>query len=195
MDNHQVITLQQALNCNYLTALNDRVLFFDGDTVISPSKVTDFLAYTANGQICVTDIVPEIEVYNQVADCPIVEKTEFNQFDLSWKLPQEWVDLDVNQYVFDCFERQVTIEPHTFSDRETLDKYINRVEEELDTYRDLNLYPLLRAVIYTIHMLRSNQIVWGVGRGSSVSSYVLYLVGVHDVDSVFFELDYTDFLR
>jgi DNA polymerase III alpha subunit len=43
--------------------------------------------------------------------------------------------------------------------------------------------------------MREKDIVWGVGRGSSVASYVLYLIGVHKIDSLFFDLDIEDFLR
>jgi DNA polymerase III alpha subunit len=49
--------------------------------------------------------------------------------------------------------------------------------------------------IYIIDPLRKNNSVWGVGRGSSVASYVLYLIGVHKIDSLFFDLDIEDFLR
>jgi DNA polymerase III alpha subunit len=34
-----------------------------------------------------------------------------------------------------------------------------------------------------------------VGRGSSVASYVLYLLGVHRIDSMFYDLDPSEFLR
>ena len=40
-----------------------------------------------------------------------------------------------------------------------------------------------------------NRVIWGVGRGSSVASYVLYKLGIHRVDSMFYELDIDEFLR
>jgi len=43
--------------------------------------------------------------------------------------------------------------------------------------------------------MRQNSVVWGVGRGSSVASYVLYLIGVHKIDSMYFDLDITEFLK
>ena len=46
-----------------------------------------------------------------------------------------------------------------------------------------------------VQVMRDNNIVWGVGRGSSVASYVLYLIGVHKIDSLYYDLDVTDFLR
>ena len=48
---------------------------------------------------------------------------------------------------------------------------------------------------YMIDTFRKNDIVWGVGRGSSVASYVLFLIGVHKTDSMLYELDVTEFLR
>ena len=54
---------------------------------------------------------------------------------------------------------------------------------------------VLRFMVYLVDNMRKNNIVWGVGRGSSVSSYVLYLIGVHKVDSIKFKLDIKEFLR
>jgi DNA polymerase III alpha subunit len=43
--------------------------------------------------------------------------------------------------------------------------------------------------------MKANNIIWGVGRGSSVASYVLYLLEVHRVDSMYYNLDIREFLR
>ena len=65
----------------------------------------------------------------------------------------------------------------------------------LELYKKFNLYPVLRYLIYLVNLMRENNIVWGVGRGSSVSSYVLFLIGVHKVNSIEFDLDINEFLR
>ena len=57
------------------------------------------------------------------------------------------------------------------------------------------MYHLLRYMIYLVDFMRENNIVWGVGRGSSVASYVLYLIGVHRIDSIQYDLDWREFLR
>ena len=54
---------------------------------------------------------------------------------------------------------------------------------------------LLRWLKYFVDTMRSNNLTWGVGRGSSVASYVLYLLGVHKVDSIKYKLDLKEFLR
>jgi DNA polymerase III alpha subunit len=57
------------------------------------------------------------------------------------------------------------------------------------------LFDLLRYLKYLVDTLRANRMIWGVGRGSSVASYVLYLLGVHRIDSMFYDLDAREFLR
>jgi DNA polymerase III alpha subunit len=46
-----------------------------------------------------------------------------------------------------------------------------------------------------VTVCKENNIVLGVGRGSSVASYVLYLLGVHRVDSLKYDLDIKEFLK
>jgi len=66
---------------------------------------------------------------------------------------------------------------------------------ELAEYKARNLFPVLQLLIYIIDTMRKNNLVWGVGRGSSVSSYLLYLIGVHKVDSVKYNLNIKEFLK
>jgi len=54
---------------------------------------------------------------------------------------------------------------------------------------------LLKWLKYLVDTMRQNNIVWGVGRGSSVSSYVLYMLGVHKIDSLKYNLDFKEFMR
>lgn len=71
----------------------------------------------------------------------------------------------------------------------------DRCEQELDEFKERGLYPLLRYMIYLVDTMRENGIVWGVGRGSSVASYVLYIIGIHRINSIQYNLDYKEFLR
>jgi len=70
-----------------------------------------------------------------------------------------------------------------------------RVVEELVLYRERKMEPMLRFMIYLVRVMRENNIVWGVGRGSSVSSYLLFLIGLHSVDAVKYNLDIREFIR
>jgi DNA polymerase III alpha subunit len=71
----------------------------------------------------------------------------------------------------------------------------DRCEEELAEFKARDMNNLLRYMIYLVDFMRENDIVWGVGRGSSVASYVLYLIGVHRIDSIKYNLDWREFLR
>jgi DNA polymerase III alpha subunit len=83
------------------------------------------------------------------------------------------------------------VRPH-----QTLDsKEWDRVQEELTAFAERGMEDLLRYMIYLVDFMRENDIVWGVGRGSSVASYVLYLIGVHRINSIQYGLDWREFLR
>ncbi len=187
--------LQQALHSNLFTSLKDRVLFFDGDTVITPDQVYSFVEKESDprgGRLCVTESTPEIESFNSLvnADSKITEKTIFGDLDLDWNIPEEYLTLDLEEYLIDKLDEETS----NMSLKEA-EIRAYRVKDELKTFENLQLTQVLRVIIYVINTLRSYNVVWGVGRGSCVASYVLYLIGVHDVDSILYELDYTDFLR
>lgn len=97
-----------------------------------------------------------------------------------WLFPAIFQQLDVKTWLHD---RCKTQEEH------------NRVDEEYALYEERDLIMLLRLFIFLVDHMRKNNIVWGVGRGSSVSSYILYLIGVHRVDSLKYGLSISDFLR
>ena len=62
-------------------------------------------------------------------------------------------------------------------------------------YQERDLFNLLRYLKYLVDVMTANRVIWGVGRGSSVSSYVLYKLGVHRIDSLYYKLDVGEFLR
>lgn len=106
---------------------------------------------------------------------------EFHDHNSSvWIFPESYQHLDVKQWLLDKCK----------SDIEK-----SRVEEEYLLFEQRDLIMLLRLFIYLIDYMRSNNFIWGVGRGSSVSSYILYLIGVHRVNSIKYGLDINDYLK
>jgi DNA polymerase III alpha subunit len=71
----------------------------------------------------------------------------------------------------------------------------DRVSQELELYIKHGMYDVLHVMKYIVDTLRNNNVVWGVGRGSSVSSYVLYLIGVHKIDSIKYKLPIEEFFK
>ena len=125
----------------------------------------------------------EVNPLTLLADMGIDVDTFHSSMQSQWMIPDHYKDIDINEYVVHKLPTQPTQEQ------------INRVVEELELYRARNLYPILRALIYIIDTMRKHKLVWGVGRGSSVASYVLYLLGIHKVDSLKYNLDIKEFLK
>ena len=90
--------------------------------------------------------------------------------------------------------REMDIAAHVLSLCST-DAELQRAGRELMLYQERGLFDLLRYLTYLVSVMRENRVIWGVGRGSSVASYVLYLLGVHRIDSMFYDLDVGEFLR
>jgi hypothetical protein len=97
-----------------------------------------------------------------------------------WFIPDKYKSFNIYDY---CLT-------HCCSDDESI-----RCFEELILYEKFNLIPVLQLLKYIVDTLHENKIILGVGRGSSVASYVLYKLGVHKIDSLKYNLDYTEFLR
>ena len=121
---------------------------------------------------------------------------------------QKYIPLDVDQKTFDGVCQSEWFMPDKYKNIDVLDYLIDlpqfrgcktpewdRVQEELKAFRERDMIPLLRYMIYLVDFMRENDIVWGVGRGSSVASYVLYLIGVHRINSIQYGLDWREFLR
>ena len=117
---------------------------------------------------------------------------------------QKYIPLDVDQKTFDgvCQGEWFMSDEYKAIDVQswllnkcTTDKEIARVSNELIEFKKRDMNNLLRYMIYLVDFMRENNIVWGVGRGSSVASYVLFLIGVHRIDSIKYNLDWREFLR
>lgn len=112
---------------------------------------------------------------------PLLSVEEYDRLmQNKWLMPQEYLDLDIAKWLLEQCQTDVERQ---------------RVGEELLLYLDRNLFPLLQYLKYLVDTMRSNNIVWGVGRGSSVASYCLYLIGIHKIDSIYYSLDINEFLR
>lgn len=103
-------------------------------------------------------------------------------YNKEFNIPQHYKDIDVEEYV----RARAQMEAPDIA---------ARVEEELALYKARNLYPILQLMIYIVDTMRKNNLVWGVGRGSSVASYVLYLIGIHKINSIRYNLNIKEFLK
>ncbi len=97
----------------------------------------------------------------------------------NWYMPKEYKSMDIEGFLVDICPKE----------------NYQRLIDELQEFRKREMLDVLRWLKYFVDTCRKNNLVWGVGRGSSVSSYVLYLIGVHKIDSVKYKLNWQEFLR
>ena len=98
----------------------------------------------------------------------------------NWYMPTSYKEMDIAKWVLEqC----------------STDAELQRAGEELLIYADRDLLDLLQLMKYLVDTFRKNKVVWGVGRGSSVASFVLYKIGVHKIDSLYYQLPIDEFLK
>ena len=108
-----------------------------------------------------------------------VEEFDENNL-LNWSMPEEYQTFDIAKWLLDQCKHE---------------EEIQRVGKELLMYQKRDLFMLLQYMKYLVDLMREHDIVWGVGRGSSVSSFVLFLIGIHRINSLYYDLDIEEFLK
>ena len=167
-----------------------------GQIVLDENDVCDLIRQgrdlTEMRRIVVDDTVDIENMVHQVENVPdLVVHTFVDGTDMSvpdydelaqrnWRMPEEYRQVDIAAHILELCETDVELQ---------------RVGEELLLYQERNMFDLLRYLKYLVDTMRENHVIWGVGRGSSVASYVLFLLGVHRVNSMHYDLDPREFLR
>lgn len=121
--------------------------------------------------------IPELIQY--VTDDKSVEEFDSINFN-NWFMPDEYRNFDIAAYVLSLCNT---------------DEELQRVGKELLIYQKRDMFVLLQYLKYLVDTMRNNNIVWGVGRGSSVASFVLFLIGVHKINSLYYDLPIEEFLK
>jgi len=161
-----------------------RQVLTENDLCVAYLKNPDILIRNAlvDADINISDV---LELDSTPTVVRYIQNTEsVEQFDNisqdKWYIPDEYRNMDIAQWVLDqCKE----------------DYELQRVGQELLLYQEKDLFPLLCYCKYLVDTMRKHNIVWGVGRGSSVSSYVLYLIGIHRINSLHYDLSIDEFLK
>jgi hypothetical protein len=169
-----------------------------GQAYTTEDELCDMLYQNPNLDLTRFQVSDQPGVYNKsvhktYADFPTVksyvpinarEEVPIELFDWSqqqhWHMPDSYKELDIAQYVL---SKCVTEEE------------LQRVGQELLLFQERNAFNLLKFLKYFVDTMRENNVVWGLGRGSSVASYVLYLIGVHKVNSLYYDLPIEEFLK
>ena len=123
--------------------------------------------------------VPAFVRYDELAQQQTLEEWD-HRCQATWYMPEKYKQLDIAEHVLSLC---------------STDAELQRCGQELMLFQERNLFDLLRYLVYLVDVMRENRLIWGVGRGSSVASYVLYKLGVHRINSLYYELNPAEFLR
>lgn len=144
-----------------------------------------------SSKIRTTGFREDIESFNrQVAseDAILPVAAEPVSVNLDWSVPEPYLSMDLSEYMFNAFgERRPQ-----YTDAE-FDLALKRIVDELEEVRKRGMTEFMRTIIYVLDMFRKHNIIWGVGRGSSCASYLLFIVGLHVVDCVRFDVPMEEF--
>ena len=171
----------------------DNYIDNNGEIILDDKAVFDLLYQGSNLTNVKCKRSEDLEIYNSIVD----------EYDLNMsKLQFTSSTQDKNEYIQKCLdnwfipEKYTHINPYNYiRELAKTQEEIDRIEIEIQMFEERNMKNVLRFMIFFIDFMRENNIVWGVGRGSSVASYCLYLLGVHKVNSLHHDLDIKEFLK
>lgn len=124
--------------------------------------------------------VPAFIDYDRMCQEDLTQEAYDHRCQTVWHMPEEYKQLDIAAHVLSLCRTEPELQ---------------RVGQELLLFQERGLFDLLKYLKYLVDTMKENHVIWGVGRGSSVASYVLYLLGVHRIDSMYYDLDPAEFLR
>jgi hypothetical protein len=124
--------------------------------------------------------VPNFILYQELTMQAVTVEDFDHENQGQWLMPDHYKHMDIAEHVLSLCESEAALQ---------------RVGEELLLYQARDLFDLLRYLKFLVDVMTANNLIWGVGRGSSVSSYVLYLLKIHRIDSLHYNLDIAEFLR
>ena len=178
------------------TELKDRVLRFDGISIVHPDLVASALARGLRpSDLRVSEINEDVVLFNRnviEADRLALAMPEPIDISMVWQLPDSYKNLDVSKRVFDEFFKRLSSLKYT---AEQEDVAVRRLADEVNEVETRGMMDFMRTIIYVLDTFKVKDIVWGVGRGSSCACYILFVLGLHVVDCVRYEVPMNEFFH
>lgn len=168
-------------------------------------KINESMQYVINENDAIQALLSDMKI-NEIVTEEMSWVNKFNSysnlFDFDYKINAEKPENDKEKYITNCINEWYMPDEYKNMNIELFllnkcknNKEKERVKYELSLFKERNLYNLLKFLCYFVDTARQHNVVLGVGRGSSVSSYILYLIGVHKINSLEYDLDIKEFLK
>lgn len=165
-----------------------------GRVVLSTENVVEAMLSGEDVSGCYLTDNDEVELYNNSCKefgvepkkfYDIKKKSEnvenyFERLSNTWLIPKEYRNIDVVEFL---------------SSKCTTEKEKIRLAQELEEFLKRDQAIIINLMIYLVDVMRKNNVVWGVGRGSSVACFILYLIGINKVNPLDYDIDYKEFFK
>lgn len=175
--------------------LKDRIITDTGEVVFKSYPLLEYYALqgrSLKGVKVAAD--QEVTRYNaRNPDEAVIPWTDDGQITgpppetFEYDIPAEYKKLDLATYMLERFAEKIPSDPEG--------RYQERLLLELDMMEQRGMFEFLRCLIYIVETFEANDVVQGVGRGSSCASLVMYLIGMHRVDPVLYDIPISEFLK
>ena len=162
------------------------------EMVVDENDLVEGLLQRKSVNKVITKDVEKIDSYNHF--CSLFKFNDVIDYETPADSSDKYSYKDAENWCMPDEYKQLNIIDYLLSKTQNEEQY-QRVVSELEEFEKREMFPMLKFLVYMVNELNNNNIMWGVGRGSSVSSYILYLIGVHKIDSIKYSLDYKEFLR
>lgn len=171
--------------------LNNRTLWFDGISSYTSNQIVEEMYNNPKLLDCcfITSTDNAIVQYEKESDIVLPIKDSINQLDTNLS-PTIQNDFDIVDYINDKF---LTSLKNGIDENEVLKRY-ERIEYELMCFIKINKLDYLYTIIHIVNKMKDTKTCWN-SRGSSSASYLLYVLGVHFIDSYFYRLDPKEFFK
>lgn len=178
------------------TILGNRVVWGDGSVSFTPEELLEYVlngGAISNG-IFITGLNEDIKNFSRLnPSLKLNVKRDLDHLNTTWNIPDSYKNMDVYEHICKKMERELEIKSNLTEEQTNI--RVDRVIAEFNQFKENDMLIILKAVIYIVDMFKKNNMVWGTGRGSSCASYILYLLGLHMVDSVEHEVNMFEFFK
>lgn len=173
------------------TELKDRTLLSNGIVVVDPTSPHLKYAVRSNkaDSFRVFEETPETRRFGKLTGVKLTtpQSHDLVMPEVSTTIPAKYRDMDLKEFLLDKLD--------SYSGPGTTEEAGRRIHAEYMWMEQHNQLDVVRTLIFVVDRLKECGVVWGVGRGSSVNSFILFLIGVHHVDPLKYGLDWREFLR
>lgn len=169
--------------------LGDRIIDDDGNVVYFLNSLIELLY---KGESPSELLFPENDV-----DVKLFNQNAYENFDEeSYSLPKSLKTIEErkHKWFYPDFYDTIDLKEYFLAlCKNDIEK--NRALEELDMFMERDMEKFLRFCIYFSNMINENNWVIGVGRGSSCACFLLYLLKIHLVNPIQYNLNIKEFLK